>query len=597
MPIAHVVPPKTGFSYQRFSTPAQARGDSQRRQDDDADEYAAECGINLDRSLNLSDRGLSAYSAEHRLKGSLGKFIAAIQTQRVSRGDVLIVEAIDRLTREHPLDAHEMIRTILSAGVELHTVEDREVYTWSSLDNGQFPKLADKVEQARSYSRRLSRRLCKAWKQKKVETLVGKPLSRMCPAWLRVSDDGTRYDLIPERQVIVRRIFSECVSGLGRHVIARRLNEEGVPVFTREQQGIKVFAAKQTRWQPSYITKLLNNRAVLGEYQPKLRNTATNKKAIPVGEPVMLFPPVIEHDKFARAQDARLVRRGRGGRRGRQFANLLTGLTRCAICDGRMTYRAKGCRRSNLASYNVLVCDGHERGTGCVNSTYFRYEPIEQGLFDAVSAWHLLDPTMFAIDDRVAAASTALAELLDEVARKERTIDNMVQSFDDRPSRTVGTRIAELEAEIDVAKLRARHIRIEMQSHSVDGRARVAERFEALRQVAQGAESERRYEARAQLHQALAMIVEHIALDPEDRSASVAFEGYVMTCRILKDGAVTQVAFHVGGQTTFLIDGRLRSPVSTPDGVVQWQDRNRERGTRLLERLSFGLQDNSVHPA
>ena len=53
------------YSYIRFSTPEQSKGDSLRRQEEDAIEYAAEHGLELDTTLNLRDQGLSAFTGEN----------------------------------------------------------------------------------------------------------------------------------------------------------------------------------------------------------------------------------------------------------------------------------------------------------------------------------------------------------------------------------------------------------------------------------------------------------------------------------------------------------------------------------------------------
>ena len=45
-------------------------------------------------------------------------------------------------------------------------------------------------------------------------------------------------------------------------------------------------------WQMSYVSKILTNRAVVGEYQP---HTKTGGRRVPVGEPISdYFPAVCE---------------------------------------------------------------------------------------------------------------------------------------------------------------------------------------------------------------------------------------------------------------------------------------------------------------
>src|SRR5262249_12709170 len=102
-----------------------------------------------------------------------------------------------------------------------------------------------------------------------------------CPAWLKPIgkwvelDNGKKkfevqdYEEIPEYVDIVRRIYRECADGVGQYSIARRLNREGVPTFERKyKRKHEKFARTTVSWQPSYVAKILANKAVLGEYGP-----------------------------------------------------------------------------------------------------------------------------------------------------------------------------------------------------------------------------------------------------------------------------------------------------------------------------------------
>jgi Resolvase, N terminal domain len=84
------------YSYIRFSTPQQAKGDSHRRQADKAARYAAEHGLVLDAELNLTDLGVSAYRGKNAKTGALGVFLRAVEDGTVPRGSFLLIENIDR---------------------------------------------------------------------------------------------------------------------------------------------------------------------------------------------------------------------------------------------------------------------------------------------------------------------------------------------------------------------------------------------------------------------------------------------------------------------------------------------------------------------
>ena len=54
------------YSYIRFSTPEQMKGDSLRRQTEAAEKYAAINGLDLDDELTFRDLGVSAYTGGKR---------------------------------------------------------------------------------------------------------------------------------------------------------------------------------------------------------------------------------------------------------------------------------------------------------------------------------------------------------------------------------------------------------------------------------------------------------------------------------------------------------------------------------------------------
>ena len=91
------VAPKV-YSYMRFSTSEQMKGDSLRRQIEYAEEYAASHGLVLDDSLKLRDLGRSAYSGEHRSdRAALGQFLKLVEEGKVAKDSILLVESFDRL--------------------------------------------------------------------------------------------------------------------------------------------------------------------------------------------------------------------------------------------------------------------------------------------------------------------------------------------------------------------------------------------------------------------------------------------------------------------------------------------------------------------
>jgi hypothetical protein len=81
--------PALTYSYIRFSTPEQAKGDSLRRQTELRDRWLSETGAKLDATLTLRDEGVSGHTGEHRENSDchgLAWFLDAIRSNRVKRG-------------------------------------------------------------------------------------------------------------------------------------------------------------------------------------------------------------------------------------------------------------------------------------------------------------------------------------------------------------------------------------------------------------------------------------------------------------------------------------------------------------------------------
>ena len=86
------------YSYVRMSTDIQLKGDSLRRQKESSKKYAEE--NNLELIETLQDIGISAFSGKNSKDGALGVFIEAIESNKIEAGSYLLVESLDRLSRD-----------------------------------------------------------------------------------------------------------------------------------------------------------------------------------------------------------------------------------------------------------------------------------------------------------------------------------------------------------------------------------------------------------------------------------------------------------------------------------------------------------------
>lgn len=126
------------YSYARFSSDKQKDGDSLRRQRDLALQFIErnpELELDLDTTLNLTDEGLSAYKGVAQTKGALGAFIRLVEDKQIASGSYLLVEALDRLSRQTPRQAFNQLNTLVDSGIVVVTLTDNKIYTREILDS------------------------------------------------------------------------------------------------------------------------------------------------------------------------------------------------------------------------------------------------------------------------------------------------------------------------------------------------------------------------------------------------------------------------------------------------------------------------------
>src|SRR5438045_1934700 len=113
------------FSYIRFSSEKQKWGQSLARQMKAAAAWCERNGITLDTSRTWHDLGTSAFAGKHREnpdRHALAAFLAMLDADKEGklRGSYLIIESLDRLTREHVKAALALVlRLITEYGIKI----------------------------------------------------------------------------------------------------------------------------------------------------------------------------------------------------------------------------------------------------------------------------------------------------------------------------------------------------------------------------------------------------------------------------------------------------------------------------------------------
>jgi len=347
---------KKVYSYLRWSTPEQELGSSKQRQLDYAKSYAKEHGYQyVDTYI---DSGVSAFKGKNRESGSkLKSFFDYVNDEGIAENSILIIESLDRLSRENPLDALPKFNEILETGVTIITAADSKEYTKKGLRSDPMSLLWSLMVMIRANeeSVRKSDRTSKAFMLTLQNHNKGIIKSGQEPAWVERTLDETNtptgYKVKENHDTIIQRIFEMYINGMGVVSICNHLNKEDTPRFT----------AKAKSWHSSYVERLLKSRAVIGE---------ASFKSMHQEEPFIFtdyYPVIIEKNNFELAQRIRKQRHVSKAVSD-TCPSFITGIgiTFCGYCGASMVTHqagsAKECRdeHGNLKDWaRRMRCRGH----------------------------------------------------------------------------------------------------------------------------------------------------------------------------------------------------------------------------------------------
>ncbi|MDO8889630.1 MAG: recombinase family protein [Hydrogenophaga sp.] len=420
-------PTKKAYSYVRFSTPEQSKGDSLRRQTDLAQKYANQHGLTLDTELTLRDMGISAFRGANVETGALGAFLDAVKNGQVPKGSILLVENLDRLSRGKVLDALTVFTSIINAEIEIVTLMDGVRYSVESL-NANMSQLMMAIAfyaMANEESAKKGIRVSAAWQAKRrAAATSGAIMTKKTPYWVETDQHRTKFTLNKERTAVVKLIIELAEKGTGNNSIAKHLHEKGVKGWN--PKGI---------WATSYIQKILQNPALYG--------------GIDIGGDIRdgYYPPVITYEKWSLLQSMRSARRTTlvANRKGALVTNLFSGLLKCGYCGGPMTVAGY---KSLASGYDRKYFACHHARTGaakCKMKMWFidELEPVLLFWLTKVDYRRIVghsDVSNLQIEQE------RLAGLGHRAQENERKIKNVTEAIEEGAKGMV-KRLSELDAE------------------------------------------------------------------------------------------------------------------------------------------------------
>lgn len=414
------------YSYRRFSSGRQAHGHSLERQTASARTWCIQNGHELDEEFEFADIATSAYTGKNATEGALAAFLMAAKGGRIPSGSILLVESLDRLSRNNLTEAMSLLTSIVRSGVRVVSLLDGKEWNQENInDTMSFMMSVLLFARAHEESATKAKRVRAAFAKKRD---AGLPVvsNGHGPGWAYPRADRQGWELEKTKAESVRKVFEYVANGQGGVAIARIANTEGWALPWRER------ANTNTRWEHTQVSRLVRDRRVLGEWQPK---QMVDGQLLPLGEPVVeYFPRVISDVLWGHVHIALSGRKGIPRIRGVK-ADLLAGLLYCD-CGEKMQRKAPSGR-----GYARYYCLGRSAGiTKCASVS-------EENLIDyGFSFLATLEASQFQQTDALLAKRAAMdeanAKLADFDKRATRLLDLIEEGGE---SRLMGERLRGIE--------------------------------------------------------------------------------------------------------------------------------------------------------
>src|SRR5262249_15191350 len=157
--------------------------------------------VRLDTSRTYHDLGKSAYLGEHRSnpdRFALAAFLRLVEKGKIPRGSFLIIEALDRLTREHVRAGLMLCLGLIEKGVRIVQLSPTELTYDEKADEMSLMLMIVELARGHRESKRKSDLIGPAWRKKKQAARDSKKIvTDRLPAWVEVK--GDKLVLIPAK--------------------------------------------------------------------------------------------------------------------------------------------------------------------------------------------------------------------------------------------------------------------------------------------------------------------------------------------------------------------------------------------------------------
>lgn len=399
------------YVYLRFSSEAQADGNSFERQRNAANERLSRIELGGTPVIWIEDPGLSAFKGRHLLTGELGRFLKKVRSGELKDG-LFVCESVSRASRQGAFVLLTMLNDLLDAGFSVLFLDQVEPFKKGSIPRFLAVQLTLLADLAQEESRIKSDFSIANWTKKRTAARAnsGAAFTKECPNWLEVQDG--KYTVLADRVASIREIFTLARDGWGISRLVRYANTNKLPA-----------PGKSGTWHLSLIKRVLTNRALIGEFQP--HTDAAGSKRKPEGLPIEgFYPVVVDKDLFFAVQGLRAKAAKFPKRRDGNNFNFLQGLAKCE-CGG--AWRRMNKNSGAQEGYALYGCSNRARAvTNCPN--------INARAFDLQFVGFACEsiPDMLASgEDRHGDKRRSLVVQLEQVAKRRQHLHKFIEDQPD----------------------------------------------------------------------------------------------------------------------------------------------------------------------
>lgn len=448
----------TAVAYCRYSSELQDASSIQRQREL-AQRYCTAQGLNLLRVF--VDEAVSAFKGKNRAQ-ELGRLVRYVEDE--CKPDYLLVEDVDRLSRENPLDFISNFSRLFQSGIKIvQTARGSVTDPTNGLElimmmMGQFQANDENVKRAKRVSASYVRR-CRE----------GIRCPRVPYGYMRSSSaPSAPLKEHPEHSEVVRRIFRLFSEGQSYNRIARGLNVDRIvhPGAVKVHKGNRVFGKG---WTPQSVKLIVSNDGYFTGDQ-RTKHGIIHR---------VYDPPLIDSQTAARSRrimaalrhNREYSERMAMGRPSNLFSNLLY----CAKCKEKFIitqskswiYRRYGCKQQVIG-----LCDNSF--TVQVNQFEERIFQILYGFFSSGEIGRFLEEINRSRTERLSQLSCLLKDSDADIKKEQGILSGLLDRYADAPKTVrleLDHAIPDKRKRLDAMKERRDSLLLEIENETVASKA------------------------------------------------------------------------------------------------------------------------------